>query len=419
MLVACAGGGAATSPLGATRPEAERSATHAVAPPVAGDGGVEQLASHALPPIDPARGRIVVAAKFSDHDKSRDCLHFGRGFTDLAVTAEGHVWLVGSCGVRVRFDGKRFEAFDLKPRHMRLFGGSCLAHLHHWRIWGQNARHAFLLSTPRCGPDPNAVWSNGLERFDGRRWRQVPMRLGFSPHDTDLFVIAGAPDGSVWLLAQGDDWHGTPRDVVIRHATTPSILREGVSADVSRPPARADQTFRLERYSVLAPVSRDEAWVFGTRSEIGPGATDAAQMPRGASWHYANSGFAEHALETDEVKDAWAAEDGSIWVVGPDLWRWDGGSFRRLPLGLDPQRTPLVSVWARSQADVWLLAEHDEPPFSYLVLNFAGHTLRRIEIQAEMPDPDSGGHTARIRGAGDHVWLVVRDHAWRLAPPDA
>jgi hypothetical protein len=129
----------------------------------------------------------VTYAELEPNEPERACAHWATGFTAIAPFAHG-VWVVGSCGVRVRIDGGRLERFST-PVEKRpvLFSGECVAHVMHWSVAARSRSEAWILASPRCGADPNAVWPNELERFDGKRWRKSYSSFG---------VASGKPTGA-------------------------------------------------------------------------------------------------------------------------------------------------------------------------------------------------------------------------------
>jgi hypothetical protein len=132
--------------------------------------------------------------------------------------------------------------------------------------WGD--RSAALLCTPRCGLDPNQIWSNALEVYDGSRWLKSPLELGRGAHESDAEVIGAGRDGALYALVQSDTWHGPPDDSVVRVEGPKAVtVRSGMSAEARRQlstprvaPAKDPQLqegVSLEHYKALAVASRD------------------------------------------------------------------------------------------------------------------------------------------------------------------
>lgn len=193
--------------------QASSAATPALAPPVDGLALVKALPLRAGP-------RFELVASYADFLPKEECLHIFPGFTELAATPRG-AWIVGACGVRLRYLDAKLERHTVPSRAMTvMMGVSCPAHRMHWSIWAASDEEAFALGSPRCGPDPSAVWSNELERFDGKRWMPVRAKFGAGdPHESDAFKIGGA-EGTIYVIVEGDSWHGPPDNAIVRLAGT-------------------------------------------------------------------------------------------------------------------------------------------------------------------------------------------------------
>lgn len=370
---------------------------------------------------------------FSAHAPSGadDCWHMAPGFTGVAATPSG-AFVVGACGVRLRIVGDRVEATSTPVVTMSMGGyGSCRAHRMHWSVAASSDRAAALIATPRCGPDPNAVWPNELERFDGRRWVRSTLKLG-APHDADVFAVSASPDGQLWAIVSGDDWHGPPANAVVRiDGSTIRELRPAIAPDLLRlierahaDPASASalpNVVPYEHYAALAPVSVEEVWVAGAlrqfvaRNDEGRG--EPSQHVAGAIWHRAADGtWSQRRVDDPELAAIAVGGDGTVVAGGGRIHRRSAdGTWGELD---GAPSHGITSVWVGGRDDVWLASAcADERCRAPLVLHHDGTSLRRVALEPATTDASATPTAALASTPGGPVWLATATAVWRLDRP--
>lgn len=442
LLPAAAGCGASPSaapvPVPGPRPSATPSATPSA----------PASASQAPPAVTspPARltawpeaaglGRFVPVTTFAAVAPvaADDCWHLFPGFTAVAATPEG-AFVVGACGVRLRLVGTRVEKQPTPVVNMSMgMMGSCRAHRMHWAISATSERAAALLASPRCGPDPSAVWANELERFDGTRWSTARVKLGASdPHESDAFDLSLAGDGALWLVVRGDDWHGPPDNAIVRVeggraiesrlAIAPELRR--LLAQVHADPAAASQlppVVPYEHYAALAAVSRDEVWVAGGRKAYVSGAATGVGEPARADgavvWHLAPGGtWHDHVVNDGGLTTVAVGADGTVVAAGTEVHRRSPtGAWETLAPAPESEAT---SVWVGARDDVWVAFPcRREGCVGATVLHHDGTSFQRVPLDAPPGGPLPDARSAHLAShPGGPVWLVTDVAVWRLERP--
>jgi hypothetical protein len=416
---------------------ASASAASSVGAPAPSSSGATASAPRALPRYE--RGRFEALTTYREVAPNDECLHVFPGFIDLAATAKG-AFVVGACGVRLRFEGTKPERFATPTKTMTILPGfTCQAHRLHWSIWAPSHDEAFVLGTPRCGPDPSAVWPNELERFDGKRW--MPIRATFGagdPHESDAARIDGA-EGTLYAIVAGDPWHGPPDNAITRLAGTRveelrSALGQPMRALLAR--AHADPTANAaalpneipyEGYGAIEVLGRDHAWVAGglhqyvQRNQDGHG--EPVRLVSGTVWELRGKVAAEYRVDDESLSGIAVAPDGTVFAVGDGLWRKrpsDAG-FERIARGwnIDELGWGAKSVVAPRADDVWIaLGCGGADCAGPIVVHYDGAQLTRVEVAwpANAPDDGRGSRWPRVDAVGDGpVWLMGEQLVWRLS----
>lgn len=379
-------------------------------------------------PVEPTLGRFEPVLGYDDVAPKEDCLSLGLhpGFGAIAATPGG-VWVVGNCGVRVRLLGGKLERHSLPSVQKSLFGGTCTSHRVHWSVWADSDSEAFLLSSPRCGPDPNAVWPNELERWDGRRWTPVRLRRSAKDH-TDVLLLTGHGT-SLYAVVEGDGWFGPPDNAIVSiRGTSVAEARSGLGAmrlllesgsDTPKPPV-----IPYEHYDCLVAPSADELWVAGELREYVSSTESTPGQPErhvaGAVWHAKAGQWVVHRLAEGPIHAIDVAPDGTVFAAGDGLWRGRaGGPFERLASGWNTEELGYGAqgLVARSSNDVWVsmgcTADDCEGP---IVLHYDGASLDRVGIDLPQ-DASRAKSTRRTRlagAAGGPLWLLGENQLWRL-----
>jgi sugar lactone lactonase YvrE len=171
----------------------------------------------------------------------------GAAVADVAVDAEGRVWVIKDGGVSI-FDGQKWNhyqwqleallccngvAFDSESRAWltRLFGVSVVEEgkwtHYEAEVFGLGASPGSINDITTDAQD--RVWvatGSGITVFDGSSWTPFDVSLWSSPETSGLVIneansIAAAPDGRIWVghnqgvsVFDGSDWvnYGAPWD---------------------------------------------------------------------------------------------------------------------------------------------------------------------------------------------------------------
>lgn len=446
-VAACSGAPAAPSngaaPSAAPAPSAPASALApqaSAAPSASAQAAAPSVDGLALVKALPLRAgpRFELVASYADFLPKEECLHLFPGFTELSATPRG-AWVVGACGVRLRYLDAKLERHTVPARAMTvMMGVSCPAHRMHWSIWAASDEEAFALGSPRCGPDPSAVWPNELERFDGRRWMPIRAKFGAGdPHESDAFELGGA-EGTIYVIVEGDSWHGPPDNAVVRLAgTRVEELRSALGAEnrkllelaranPEKHAAAVPNVIPYDDYEALVATSRDAVWVVGARRHyVGRNADGHGEPEKyvsGAVWQASKEAWSEYPIADEYLRAISVAPDGTVFVAGDGLWRKKPAarSFERLEGGwaLPELGYGAQSVVARAADDVWIAlgcgADACEGP---IVLHHDGKALRRVDKAWSKSAPEEAKTTRRPRldaKPGGPVWLLSEQQLWKL-----
>lgn len=433
------GSHASADAAGAAPPEAPTPATPAA--PTEPSAAVTQVDPKGplpseLPRYDKARFEPVLT--YPELAPQEECLHIFPGFVEIAATSRG-VWVLGACGVRARYMDGKLERFATKVEQRTVMpGASCTAHRMHWSISASSDAEAFLLGSPRCGPDPSAVWQNELERFDGTRWTHARATFGAgNPHESDAFRLA-TKDGALYAVVSGDSWHGPPDNALVRvTGTRVEELRSGLGAanralldaahrDPVKHHAAIPNAMPYEDYEHLVASKADELWVAGALREYVQQNADGHGEPEkhvaGAVWHLAAGQWSEHRIDDEHLRAIAVAPDGTVFVGGDGLWRMQSGatSFERLSSGwaIAELGYGVGSIVALGAGDMWAAlgcgaADCAGP----VVVHYGGGVLRRVEVAFPDGAPEAGrlSRDPRIDAKpGGPIWLLGEQVLWKL-----
>jgi hypothetical protein len=356
-------------------------------------------------------------------------MHPFPGFSALGA-GPTTAFVAGECGVRLRVTGSKVER-DATPRPRMRFlpDGKCSAHIWHVSVAAWGDRSAALLSTPRCGADPNQIWSNALEVYDGSRWRKSPLEFGTGAHESDAEVIGAGRDGTVYALVQNDTWHGPPDDTVVRVEGRKAVaVRSGMSVEARRrlstphvTPGKENQLadgVSLEHYKALAVASRDDVWITGVRSRVGGDREPSGNGGSSLVWHFDGGSWTETTLEGADLATIAVGSDGTVVATGDSLHRRrPGEGWEVLPL---PPKTGTAAVWVGAADDVWIAYACDGTGCDRpVVLHHDGKRFQRVQVEAfaKGSDEEAGPVLFLASAAGAPVWLASKRALWRLDRP--
>jgi hypothetical protein len=367
---------------------------------------------------------------YSELAPKEECLHVFPGFVDIEATPRG-VWLLGGCGVRVRIRDGKLERFPTVKEEVPVMANfTCTAHRMHWSIWAPGEEQAFLLGSPRCGGDPNAVWGNDLERFDGKRWTPVKAKFGAgNAHESDAFKLSGA-DGVVYAIVEGDAWHGPPdnaiasfdgkrvEELVSGLGAKNRKLLAAARADPTAPGAAVPTVVDYQHYQALEAVSKDDLWIVGAWRRYDQGEKHRA----GAVWRWHGRTWFEYPVDDEHLGAVAVAPDGTVIVAGDGLWLKspEAKSFRLFDRGFAKGGNSLGArgIAARAADDVWIALSCMEGDCAGPDgIHFDGARLTRVEKSWPEGVPQDMGlsREPRVEAApGGPVWLMGEQVLWRL-----
>ena len=368
----------------------------------------------ALPPEDASLGVFRAVAR-TDRRTDGICamtLHA------VDVLPGGVAWIAGGCALRARYEGGRLHETRAKPITQQVgpARATCASVQRFSAILARAANEVYTVGTRTCGHDPSGVTALDLERWDGRAFQVVrSSEPRQDPHVSHVEALAAAPDGPLWGLARGDEWHGPAVGGVFRREkgkwgkAVRFALPSDWASERTYPPARwvDHPTLTYESYVAMAATATGGVWVVGKVRSMAKRLQDKGDdVLHGAAWRIEADGRATMTVIDDlDLHDVSVAGDGSVWAVGQGLHRFDGKGWSKVPVPLAaPDR--LSSVWARSAGDVWMVN------FDKGIYHWDGRSIARAPME-------SGLEPRSIRGAGDEVWVVGMFAASRRFPVGA
>ncbi len=376
---------------------------------------------------------VVTYAELEPKDPERECTHdYLSGFSAIAAYSDG-AWLVGSCGVRVRVEGTKVERFPtpVETRMVQPDDYECAAYLMHWSIAARSRSEAWLLSSPRCNANPNAVWPNVLERFDGKAWRKAYSNFATASGKRtggDAFEVFVAPDGAVFTQVHDMGGGSDLRNSLGRFANGRfTLLREGLDARViaifeaSRrnpegPVLEVPESYDSESYVELLPLSSAELFSLATRqTNLRDGDIRTKSMVLALS----KGAWSKEELDDASLSAGARAPSGVLWAAGKHLWRRrPGGSFE--PVLRDVASSRAVSdIVVRGEDDLFLVMGCGEEPtcVGAQVLHYDGTSVQEVEVVPAAGLTASSMSASRphlAASANGDVWLQGENVMWRL-----
>lgn len=377
----------------------------------------------ALPPEDPALGRLRLRLHSPADPEARECML--PLIREVAPLADGGAWITGGCNMRLLFDGKTFTnhapARDKRTYRSDGKNQTCLANTVSDAVWARSGRESVITSRYICGSTSFTLGFRAIERFDGKRWTKLSTALPPGMND-DLFPdsIQGSKPEALWGLVPSSMlwWSQGPAEAPVRAG----LYRLGPKG-WDKPLRKSDVPARLQDLpagsqieSYRAMTARgDEVWIAGGRI-----AWNGARMESlgAVTWHWDGSQWTEQHPAADVFHAISMADDGALWAASADaLWRWDRGAWTKVDTGLDPSTT-ITSLWAGGAADVWILLKPPAAPKAAQPTVLAHHDGTRLgRVAVEPAAQGASAHLDSLRGAGGHVWAWDTEDAWEIVRP--
>lgn len=297
----------------------------------------------------------------------------------IAGSGRDNIWLANTDNAALRWDGSQFE------------------------------RHCFRGSMGVCQdiqgyvrslwvPGPGRAWAGGegkIFRWDGTAWASETIAAGFGVF-TGLWGSGGPGSEDIWATARqiARRQNGAWAQVVLAGVTTQAIGVWGSAADdvwlvglggqiLHHGPSglRTEPRVSSTHLNAVSGADRELVWAVGeggTTLRLAPGRSTAVTG----------------ALDTESVRDVWAASATDVWVVGDaGVARHDGVSLRREQDPAFEGTSGFASVWGSAPDDVWLVGKRGER------VHWDGKTYSRAGSAATRPNAISGS-------ARDNVWVV-------------
>ena len=235
-----------------------------------------------------------------------------RGFWWVNGTSKSDVWMVGEKGRIAHYDGSKFQDHSFMTS-ATLWGVMAFAKDDVWAVGG----------TPGGGTaEPNDL----VLHYDGTSWTQVT--LPDAPRGMALYKVWGSSSDDLYVVGEGSTlWHKQGETWTLE--TPPS----GVNATFfTVHGCSADRVYAVGGVNVLR-TSGDGVWQ-KEAVEVGNGVNGVscaapAEPPNGGLVIAGGLGLKQRFVGGQWVDEftkppyvdlhgAWAASDGSLWVVGGD-----------------------------------------------------------------------------------------------------
>jgi hypothetical protein len=197
----------------------------------------------------------------------------------------------------------------------------------------------------------------GIEHWNGKRWIRFPQTALTGVMDQARDWLATSRDGDIWA-------GGSHADPELVKPEQPTIERwDGGRWRVVPVPKLQGQYL----FDSIAAVDHDDAWVAGTSPGTNSGPLDSViEHWDGKRWTVTPTGFPASGEFIETIKDI-AASPTRAWAVGayaksfnadkqPLLLTWNGKRWRRVNVS-SWGGTSLASVAALPSGDAWVVGD--------------------------------------------------------------
>jgi hypothetical protein len=314
----------------------------------------------------------------------------------LTPLRTGEAWVAGSCGLRARLTASGFVDLSAPTRKVHKQVGplrlDCDGSASYRTVAASSAADAYFAGETVCGLDPNGIWSRPIEHFDGQHFRDLPRATAFrEPHERSPDVMLLGTD-TAYVLALGDDWHGSPHCAVYELKRDQlTLLRACVVSGYDRPgPSEQFLSMGLDRAG--------ELWVAARR--FAADAADSPGIPLLLHWvgrQWREEGPPDSGVLTQD-------EDGNLWLFGERVWWLSPNGWQERPMRLPPGASDFAVVNAD---DIWIAAGDG-------VVHLTGSAATKVPFD---PQP-SNASVAHIRAVEGHIWASGPFSVWQLLRTD-
>jgi len=302
-------------------------------------------------------------------------------FTAVWGSSKDDIWIVGSQGSILHWDGATFTATPSGTKNA-LFAVTGTGPTD---VWAVGSRETVLHSTGLA--NGAAAWEMG-------------------PSVAPVYAPYGAPSNenlllALWARAGGEVWAaGEPYPVLPDEGTRPVDMNFWRRGGWSDDPWTSDvvaSRLVIRGFWAAAP---NDVWAVG-----GNDTTTTSRMGRtlhtSGSTNGKNPTWTEYDSQSfNELNAIWGSSSNDVWAVGNAgvVRRWTGASPKRWQIVDVPTEDDLTGVWGSGANDVWVVGEHGT------ILHFDGTTWS--ERVAAFPAGLSP-HLRGVWGSGPNdVWIV-------------
>lgn len=345
---------------------ADASAAEAGADALAPDAGDPDATTDAQVDADASSAMTCAEAAWCPEN-----LALGSSFTGIWGASSSDVWIVGSAGAIVHWNGTAWASSDVGTRET-FFG-----------VGGTSASDVWVVSNART-----------LLHRTQATWRNVPLDTNVYAHRGISSVLSRGP-GDVWIAGDASRenlWRTTGADG--------GEAWEGVSWSGR---CISSQDYDCPRLEAIIDAGPNALWALGARGRAARG-TDL----RGPS----EAWTLYETQTTSTLRAAWAAAPDDVWAVGDGgvIRHWTNAADRRWEVVASPTTEALAAVWGSSTTDVWAVGDGG----TILHYDGAAWTSSPAAFQPTNPAPalfgvwGSGADDVRI--VGQRVVLKFTGH---------
>jgi hypothetical protein len=237
-----------------------------------------------------------------------------------------------------------------------------------------------------------------IERWNGRRWRQVPSPSPGGPHAASILTgVAATGPSSAWAVGFIVHVNGNAR----KHITAETLIEHwnGRAWKRVRSPSPHVGSFSDDQLTGVAASAPSDAWAVGNSYGLGGRSYTLIMHWNGHAWTRVPSPSPGEGPLLNAVA---SAPSGRAWAVGlwnmphrperPLIEHWNGRRWRQEPSPQPPRsgESNLLAVTATSPSNAWTVGYYVAGPDAFqlqsktLVEHWNGRAWKRV------PSPSPG-----------------------------
>jgi len=300
-------------------------------------------------------------------------------FTAVWGSSKDDVWIVGTQGTIVHWDGASFTATPSGTKNalFAVTGTSATD------VWAVGSRETVLHSTGFANGD--APWAAGPAVAP------TVVRYGTPANENLLFALWARAGGEVW--AAGEPYPVLPEGS--KEAIETNFWRRGGWSDEPWTSDLVGSDLVVRAFWAAAP---DDVWAVG-------GTAGTTQNRTGRAFHATGGRKGPVWTEYDsqsfhDLNAVWGSGPNDVWAVGDAgaVRRWMGATPTRWQVVPVPTDHDLTGVWGSGPNDIWVVGDHGT------ILHFDGASWTQ-PVAAFQPGLEPP--LRAVWGSGpDDVWVV-------------